>query len=759
MFLLLNFLIAKSTQFLYENNVPTLEEQKKYATRLIKGYEKHQQNPYQKRDPRWFKMSDWGFQYTYKSIKSIKEKGIRKNLLKDLKVFRKIVLSTFSDTGINLKDLQVINLNLVYILSRQPVYIEHVNKVKSSQGLGNFTKKETILQAFEELKFLPLNGSNIPSFEGNLRDMFSINSLVGANTSECYVLTFYPPEGSNGVFTEKSFLESFFDKDICIFANYLPNNSSLDVNNTPHAHDLLAIPYEMYTHDLFHVARTINIVIQKLRTKQINILASGEKIRTSYYDILQEHFNKFKENKDFIYTLYQLIHEDFMSLFSYPSFKSLSKNSLFESAVARYNEITKKINELTADSDVDWMIIQSLKQDQKNELKIAYQCTFSLGDYFYSQLLSYIKEEPVEITSLNKKILSHFGGSSIFQNIGAIILDQSRDSQVIIQDDGIKIILDIESEDSFFIPAEVVIDLTTMTYSAKFGIIESDSINVEYKDLVEKINDTIISSQNNVQVKYSLYSPLNRFIATGYGLAQLGYFEVKEGSQGIHDLNDLNLAQKTWRENIINLLESDNFNIIPEVEIEVMKKKVNLYKEAIKKLTPNLKLEVIRNYQGNIFEQELMNSKVQKSIDTIAKFRKKFDKYLDQIHKESLKKLACLSKDFFNTECKLADIDHSTSVVRLILDKPSFDLIEELACLENCFPFSSSIDAKAVSLEFKKSIASIAEFFKLEKLNPDQQNKLKDKLTKISLNFDHEKYFKVRYIYDKANKLIDIEVL
>lgn len=559
---------------------------------------------------------------------------------------------------------------------------------------------------------------------------------------------------------------------MCIFAHYLPDNSSLDSNNTPHLYDFLAIPLEFYIHDLFHGARTIGRVVATLRTKQIKILTSGEIIKTSYYDVLQEDFNKFKENKDFVYTLYQLIHEQFMSLFNYPSFESLNKNSLFESAVARYNEATKKINKST--SSIDSMEIQYLKQNQKNELKIAYQCTFPLGDYFYSQLLSYIKEEPTEITSLNKEILSHFEGSPIFQNIRDIILHQSRGSQVIIQDDGIQIISDIESEDNFFISIEVVVDLTTMTYSAKLGIIESD--NIKYKDLVEKINDIIISSQNNVQEKYSLYSPLNRFIETGSGLAQLGYFEVKEGSQGIHDIKDLNLAQRKWRENIVDLLESDYFNIIPEVENEAMQEKVNQYKKALEKLTLKLKLEVIENYQNNISEKKKMeqNSEFQKNINTIAKFRQKFDKYLDQIHKEALKELVSLSRDFFKKipEFQLADMKHDNSVVGLILDEPSFGLIEGLVCLKNCFPFSSSSDTKARYLEFQESIASIAEFFKLKKLNFEQQNTLKDKLTEISLTFkptkikeddcvkESERYLKVKYIYDENNnKLIDIEVL
>ena len=131
--------------------------------------------------------------------------------------------------------------------------------------------------------------------------------------------------------------------------------------------------------------------------------------------------------------------------------------------------------------------------------------------------------------------------------------------------------------------------------------------------LIQKINHFYY------QATTLLYDPLNKFITTGSGLAQLGYFKVKEGSQGIHDIKDLNLAQKTWREKIINLLESDNFNIIPEVEIQVMQKKVNLYKEELKKLTLNLKIEVVKNYRDSIFEKQNMkqNSELQKNIDII----------------------------------------------------------------------------------------------------------------------------------------------
>jgi hypothetical protein len=687
-------------------------------------------------------MSDWGFQYTYKSIKSIEEESIRKNLLTDLENFRKIVLSTFSDTGINLKDLQVINLNLVYILSRQPIYIEHIKKVVANEGIGNFAKNQTILQAFKELKFLPLDGSNIPSLEGDLNARFDINFFAGVNTRECYALTFYPSEGSNGVFTEKSFLESFFDKDVCIFAHYLPDNSSLDLNNTPHPYDFLAIPYEFYIHDLFHGAGTIGMVVPKLRAKQINILTSGEIIKTSYYDILQEDFNKFKENKDFVYTFYQLIHEAFVLLFESQPFEFLSKNSIFEGAVVGYD----KDNESIA-MNFDLNTVQIFKQDQTHKLKRAYQCTFPLRDYFYSQLLSYIKAQPVEITSLRAEILSRFISGQIYQGMQDIF--NNNNLQFNLQDDEIQCIPDTENKNSFFIPTKIDIDWKTMTYSVGLEIIKNENINIEHKDLMEKINQEIILSQSNVQQKYSLYPLLNNFISTGSGLAQLGYFTVQEGSQGIHNIKDLNLAQKRWRENIIDLLESDDFKIIQEVEIEVMEEKVELYKEALKKLTQNLKLEVIKNYRDNDFEKYKLKDETEfwKNIDTIATSRKKFDQYLNQLHKEALKEIEDLSKDFFKEipECELCDIDHFTSVTRFILDKPSFGLVEGLACLKNCFPFSSSSETKAVFLEFKKNIASISELFKLEKLNSDQQDELRDKLTKIFLNFKPTKIKKSQY--------------
>ena len=94
--------------------------------------------------------------------------------------------------------------------------------------------------------------------------------------------------------------------------------------------------------------------------------------------------------------------------------------------------------------------------------------------------------------------------------------------------------------------------------------------------------------------------------------------------------------------------------------------------------------------------------------------------------------------------------------------------------MKNCSPFSSLSDTRAVYLEFKKNIASISELFKLEKLNSDQQDELRNKLTNISLNFkpielknlsqsssyDYEKEcLKIKYVYNDKNKLVDIEVL
>ena len=411
MFLFITFLIAAKTTLSCKNSIPSLETQKEYVASIIQDYRTYNLNPFEIPDTRWFSMAECGFYYTQKAINTIKENDVKEKQLRSLKNFWELVKITYNNKKISLKDLQIMNINFVYILSNQPVYIDTLKTVQSN--LQNIKNKQdlnldVLVNAFKSMECLPLDGSMIPSIYGNIgssnitrdKDPTQPNTIIddikqsgaflGFNTSDCYVITFYPPAGSTGLFTEESFLKNFFG-DICIYAHYLPSNDPLDLDQTPHVHDFISSPYLLYTHDVLHNGGILSNLLPILQKEYIETdLSTPKNIqKTSVFNILKEDLLK-QNNKEFIYFIYQLIHEDFAQFFY---------REQYDFGI-HYNEFKETINP---------------SNNESAALKSTYFNTLPLRTRFYSQLLRFIQEQP-SVKSLYERIIENISYTSFEEN-------------------------------------------------------------------------------------------------------------------------------------------------------------------------------------------------------------------------------------------------------------------------------------------------------------------------------------------------------
>lgn len=598
--------MAVSPKLSCKESIPSLETQKKYVLSIIQDYRTHNLNPFEIPDARWFSMAECGFYYTQKAINTIKENNdVKEKQLKSLEDFWEFVKYTYHNQKISLKDLQIININFVYILSNQPVYIDHMKTIQSNLKNLKYDAIVTLndlIAIYQTLDHLPLDGSNIPSVLGNIgisngpvdngpaqakriKDAKQSGAFLGFNTNNCYVITFYPPEGSTGLFTEESFLKNFFG-DICIYAHYLPNNDPINQDENPHAYDLVAAsPYLMYLHDVLHSGNILSSLLPILQKEYIDIDLSNPKNiqKTSLFNILKEDLSK-QNNKEFIYLIYQLIHEDFAIFFYRPEY-DFNVN---------YNEFEKAINPSNSESAT---------------LESTYFNTLPFRTRFYSQLLRFIKEQP-PIKSLYESIVEtisninfeetsnqskHISINNLIHNtIFEYSNNKSMDDiesmkntftwisgNLIEKDQAICLNLfklqDNESVGIFPISEKITID-SKMMFQVTFIPVDLSNVDEQYKELFSQINKTIQNFSNKFEGTHSAYGFMDDYISKGQALAHLNYEIPEPGHRGMHDIEYLRMIQNKWTEKIIELLTSPMFGLNSEQNsLEEVQNHIDLY--------------------------------------------------------------------------------------------------------------------------------------------------------------------------------------
>jgi hypothetical protein len=646
MLLFITFVMAAKTTLSCKNNIPSLEIQKEYVASIIQDYRTHNLNPFEIPDARWFSMAECGFYYTQKAINTIEKNDLKEKQLSSLKKFWELVKITYNNKNISLKDLQIININFVYILSNQPVYIDTLKTVQSNlQNIKNteVLNLDVLVNSFKSMEFLPLDGSIIPSLYGNIGtsnnitrdknpikiidDAIQSGAFLGFNTNDCYVITFYPPEGSTGLFTEESFLKNFFG-DICIYAHYLPNNDPLDLDQTPHAHDLVTFsPYLVYTHDVLHSGYILSFLLPILQKEYIDIDLSNPKNiqKTSIFKILKEDLSK-QNNKELIYFIYQLIHEDFVPFFD-------RKQYDFD---IHYNEFEKAINP----SNINSSNINP-SNNESASLKSTYFNTLPLRTRFYSQLLRFIQEQP-SVKSLYERIVEDISYTSFEENsnqykyISAHNLihetifqyynKKNRNytnsmphstpftwisGRLIEQDQTICLNLfkldNSESVGIFPISEKIIID-STMAFQVTFIPVDLKTVDESYKELFIQINQVIKNFSNKFEEKYTAYAFINSYISEGQALTHLNYEPATPGHKGMHDIEYLIRIKNTWIREITKLLTSSEFNAnLTPKSAEEMQDQIDSYKEALNTTKKHLQKTIITNMNQNKNNQEQTN--------------------------------------------------------------------------------------------------------------------------------------------------------
>lgn len=654
MFLLLIFIGMASTELSCKESIPSLEKQKEYVASIIQDYRTHNLNPFEIPDARWFSMAECGFHYTQKAINTIKENDIKKKQLSSLKNFWKFVKFTYKNQKINLKDLQIININFVYILSNQPTYIDHMKTIQSNlKNLKNdaISALNDLIVTYQSLDHLPLDGSNIPSILGNIgisnnpvdkgpaqtkrmKEAKQSGAFLGFNTNDCYVITFYSPEGSTGLFTEESFLKNFFG-DICIYAHYLPNNDPIDQDQNPHAYDLAAAsPYLMYLHDVLHAGNLLSSLLPMLQEEHIEIdLSNPRKIqKTSLFNILKEDLSK-QNNKEFIYLIYQLIHEGFAQFFNPAEYDFNVK----------YNEVEAAINP---------------PNNEVATLELTYFETLPLRTRFYSQLLRFIKKkQPVK--SLYESMVEIISHTNLEENSsqGKHISANSLIHDTIFEYSNKKNMDDIESTQNTFtgisgnliekdqaiclnlskpdnneligifpISEKITID-SKMMFQVTFIPVDLSNVDEQYKELFSQINKTIQNFSNKFEGTHSAYGFMDDYISEGQALAHLNYEVPEAGHKGMHDIEYLRRIQNKWTKKITELLMSSEFNAnLKPKNKKKMQDHIDLYKKAFKETKLNLQETILANMDNNKNNQG-------KKDQLFVNHRDEFKKYLTIINK------------------------------------------------------------------------------------------------------------------------------